>query len=222
MATLTATAAITASLQLLGVLDSGGAPSTAQKDDGLLYLQNMIDNANDDPKMAISSTVVTQALSGSSSYTLGTRYSKVLAASLDMANGVGMPVRVLQDAGQWYNLVDRLSTSLLVQYVWYDRAASSPKIWVSPVAASGTLNLVVPTPITNFSDLTTPVTMLQGYELWIKANLADILASTYGMATPKSVTDELTRALTIINTLNAELLTPSPAVPPVPQNVVTA
>jgi hypothetical protein len=221
MATLTATAAITAALQLLGVLDSGGAPSTAQKDDGLLYLQNMVDNANDDPKMAISSTVVTQSLSGASSYTLGTRYSKLLAASVDMSNGVGMPVRVIQDSGTWYNLVDRLSTSPLVQYVWYDRAASSPKVYVSPVAASGTLNLTVPTPITNFSDLTTPVTMLPGYELWIKANLADILASTYGMATPKSVTDELTRALTIINSLNAELLTPSAPVPPVQQHVVT-
>jgi hypothetical protein len=221
MATLTATAAITSALQLLGILDSGGAPSTAQKDDGLLYLQNMIDNANDDPKMAVSSTVVTQALSGAASYTLGTRYSKLLAASVDMANGVGMPVRVLQDAAQWYNIVDRLSTSLLVQYCWYDRAASSSKVYVSPVAGSGTLNLVVPTPITNFSDLTTPVTMLPGYELWIKTNLADVLASTYGMATPKSVTDELTRALTIINTLNSELLTPSAPTPTVPQNVVT-
>lgn len=219
---LTATAAITASLQLLGILDSGGAPSTAQKDDGLLYLQNMIDNANDDPKMAISSTVVTQALSGASSYTLGTRYSKLLAASVDMTNSVGMPVRVLQDAASWYNLVDRTSTSNLVQYVWYDRAASSPKVWVSPIASTGTLNLIVPTPITNFSDLTTPVTLPQGYDLWVKANLADILASTYGMATPKSVTDELTRALTIINSLNAELLTPSAPTPPVLQHVVTA
>ena len=219
---LTATAAITASLQLLGILDSGGAPSTAQKDDGLLYLQNMIDNANDDPKMAISSTVVTQALSGQQSYTLGTRYSKLLAASVDMTNSVGMPVRVLQDAASWYNLVDRTSTSNLVQYVWYDRAASSPKVWVSPIASTGTLNLIVPTPITNFSDLTTPVTLPQGYDLWVKANLADILASTYGMATPKSVTDELTRALTIINSLNAELLTPSAPTPPVLQHVVTA
>lgn len=221
MATLTATATITAALQLLGILDSGGAPSSAQKDDGLLYLQNMVSNANDDPKMAISSTVVTQALSGAQSYTLGTRYSKILAASVDMSNSVGMPVRVLQDAGQWYGLVDRTSTSNLVQYCWYDRADSSPKVWVSPVAATGTLNLIVPTPIANFSDLTTPVTVSNGYELWMKANLADILASTYGMATPKSVTDELTRALTIINSLNAELLMPSPAIPPVAQHVVT-
>jgi hypothetical protein len=222
MATLTATAAITASLQLLGILDSGGAPSTAQKDDGLLYLQNMIDNANDDPKMSISSTVVTQALSGAQSYTLGTRYSKILAASVDMSNSVGMPVRVIQDAAQWYNLVDRTSSSNLVQYVWYDRASSSAKVWVSPVASTGTLNLIVPTPITNFSDLTTPVTMLQGYEMWIKTQLADLLASTYGMATPQSVKDELTRALAVITSLNAELLTPSAPVPPVLQHVVTA
>jgi hypothetical protein len=218
---MTATVAIEAALQLLGVLDSGGSASTAQKNDGLLYLQGMVENANDDPRMAIASTVITQALSGAASYTI-TRYSKILAASVAMTNGVTMPVRVLQDAGQFFALVDATSTSSLVQYCWYDRASSSPKVYVSPVAGNGTLNLVVPAAITNFADLTTPITILQGYELWIKLNLAHLLASTYDVAVPDSVTQELTKVLATIQTLNAELLAPSPVVTPVAQHVVTA
>lgn len=221
MASYTATALIESALQLLGVLDSGGSASTDQKNAGLLYLQAMIDNANDDPKMAISSTVTTQALSGGQTYTLGTRYSKLLAASVTMSNSVTMPVRVLQDAGQFFALVDATSTSNLVQYVWYDRAASSAKIYISPVAAGGTLNMVVPTPITNWTDLTTAVAVPLGYELWIKTNLAHLLASTYVVPVPQGVADELQKALATIQGLNSELLTPSASIPPVQQHVVT-
>lgn len=221
MATLTATAAIEAALQLLGVLDSGGSASTAQKNDGLLYLQDMVENANDDPKMAIATTAVPLTMTGATSYSI-TRYSKLLAARIEMANSVAMPVRVIQDSGQFFALVDASSTSNLVQYCWYDRAASAPVVYVSPVAAGGTLRVTVPALIANFTDLTTPVTMLQGYALWMKTNLAHLLASTYDMPVPQSVTEQLKLALTNIQSLNAELLGASPSVPPVAPALVTA
>lgn len=221
MASLTLTAATTAAQQLLGVLDSGGAPSSAQLDDALLYAQNMIDNANDDPKMAISSTVVTVALTGAAAYVI-TRYSKLLAATVTMTNGVTMPVRVLQDSGQFYALVDASSTSALVQYVWYNRLQTSPQVYVSPVAANGSLGLTVPTPILNFADKTIPVVFAQGYDMWIKTQLAIFLSSTYDVPVPDSLTAMAARALQSIETLNAELLGPSPAMPPVAPSLVTA
>ena len=221
MTTLTATVAIESALQLLGVLDSGGSASTAQKNDGLNYLQDMTENANDDPKMAVASTVVPLTMTGAASYSI-TRYSKLLAARIEMSNGVASPVRVLQDSGQFFALVDATSTSNLVQYCWYDRAATSPVVYVSPVAASGTLRVTVPALITNFSDLTTPVTLFQGYALWIKTNLAHLLASTYDVQVPDTVTEQLKLALTNIQTLNAELLGASPSVPPVAPALVTA
>ena len=220
MATMTATVAITAAYQMLEAIDSGGAPSAAQLADGLLYLQDMVENANDDPKMALASTAVPLTMTGASSYSIS-RYSKLLAARIEMSNGVTSPVRVLQDSGQFFALVDATSTSNLVQYCWYDRAAASPVVYVSPVPSAGTLRVTVPAPITNFADLTTPVTILPGYALWIKAGLAHLLGSTLALAIPDSVTEQLKLALTNIQTLNSELLGPSAPLPPVPPALVT-
>jgi hypothetical protein len=218
MATMTATSAVNTALQLLGVLDAGGSASATQLSDGLTYLQNMIDNANSDPSMAISSSRTTAALSSNvQTYTIGpaatinvSRPSKILGASVILSAGPTIPIRILEDAKEWTAIMDRDSNSYMIEYLWYDRGNTTGTIYLSPKPLGGTLELVYPAPITNFTDTTTPVEILPGYARWIRFGLAHELASTYDMPVPQSVVESYTQAMTTIQKLNNELLTPSP------------
>lgn len=227
MATVSATSMIESALQQLGVLGSGASATTQQKNDGLVWLQGMVDNANSDPTMAISSSRTTAVLSsGVNSYTIGSgqtisvaRPSKILAASVLQVSGLRMPTRVIQDGLQWTAIIDRDSSSYLIRALWYDRGNTTGTIYLAPKPLGGTLEIIYPTLITNFSDLTTGVEIPPGYTEWMRFGLAVALAGSYDMPVPEPVQAELQKALSNIRTLNAELMGQTPAVAPIPVEI---
>jgi len=206
------------------VLGAGGSALAQQNTDGLVYLINMIDNWNGDPKMAISSTRTSFNLSsGSASYTIGpaqtinvARPSKILSAACTQGSGLTMPVRVLQDSLEFSSIVDASGLSHMIRYLWYDRGNTTGAIHISPkpLSSSGSIAITYPTLITNFSDTTTPVEIPPAYTELIRFGLAVKLSATYDMPVPESVAAGYQAALGVIQSLNAELLGPTMA--PIP------
>jgi len=223
-ATVTGASAIQTALQLLGVLGAGGSALAQQNTDGLVYLINMIDNWNGDPKMAISSTRTSFNLSsGVASYTIGSgqtinvaRPSKILAASCTQASGLTMPVRVFQDSLEYSSIVDASGSSHMIRYLWYDRGNTTGNVYIapSPLGSYGSIAITYPTLITNFSDTTTPVEIPPAYIEWMRFGLAVELAGSYDMPVPESVASAYQRSMGVIQALNSELLGPTmPAIP---------
>jgi hypothetical protein len=224
VATATGASIIGTALQQLGVLGSGGSATTQQNTDGLVFLIAMIDNANGDPKMAISSTRTSFNLtSGVATYTIGpgqtinvARPSKILAASCTQGSGLTMPVRVFQNSLEFSSIVDANQASHLIRNLWYDRGNTTGTVYLSPkpYASAGSIAITYPTLITNFSDTTTPVEIPPAYIEWMRFGLAVELAGSYDMPVPESVASAYQRSMGVIQGLNAELL--GPTMPPIP------
>jgi hypothetical protein len=207
---ITLTVLANAAVRTFGAMDSGGSISAAQLADALITVNEILDNWSVDGKMALAEALTAVSLvSGTQSYTLGTRAARIQGASVILAAGPTMPVKVLQSAAEWNSLEDRDSSSYLVRYLFYDRAATTPKIYLSPIPLGGSLELRTWIALTQFADATTPITLLPGYELPLRLSLAHKLSSEWDMPWSQTNQDALALALGTIQELNTQHLGPS-------------
>ncbi len=229
MATTTATVVITAAAKLLQRLGFGSAsPTTEMLDDGLVYLQDMINNANLSSNMWIGAASSTfTPVAATQSYTIGpamtiaiARPPKILAASM-LNNGLENPMRVLQDVREWTDILDRKSQSRMERALFYDRGNPTGNIYISPIplaaGTAGTITIWYPQTQVNFADKTTAIEILPGYARWLRMGLAVEFASTYSANIPQSVGNAYQQALDAIATLNSEMFAPGGPLPPLPK-----
>jgi hypothetical protein len=215
MATLTLTAAANAAAQFLGVLDSGESLSTQQIADALAIANDLLDNWSSN-KLYILQSLVQQfnLVAAQQSYTIGTganfnvtRPMNITAAHLILAAGPSGPINVV-NALQWSKIKDRQSDSWLVEYLFYDRANPTGKVWLSPVPKGGTVELTMWSALSQFADATTPLTMLPGYQRLLKVALAVDMAPQYDVQPSETLMAMYKDALVNVQGLNADLLGP--------------
>lgn len=204
----TLTQVATAAAQFLGVLYSGESLSAQQLADALAAINNMLDNWSSQKLLVMRSLLQSQPYTAATqSYALTAL--KVEAAHNIVAAGPSNPIEVL-NAEQWSRLPDRQAQSYMVRYCFYDRAASSPLIYFSPipVATSGSAQLTLWVALTQFADLTTPVTFLPGYERLIKLGAAIELAPQYLLTPSPTLLENFKQATENVVTLNQSLFGP--------------
>ena len=216
MATLTLTQCATAAARFLGVLDSGESLSAQQLADALVAINALIDNWSSEQLMVPAVNVQPFTLfTGQQKYTIGpganfniARPVAIEAAALILIiNGqtTQFPVEVL-DAIKWSSIPDRGASANFVRFLFYDRASPTGNVYVSPVPLGGSIELTMWTPLTQFADATTAVTMLPAYTRALQLAAALELAPQYDVQPSEALTHSYQDAMARVRTLNAQLL----------------
>lgn len=208
MATVTLTALATAAVEDLGVIDAGGTLSASQLAQALAAANTMLDNWSSQKLLVARSLLQSQAYTAATqSYTLTAL--KVEAAHNVLAAGPSNKINVL-NAEQWSALPDRQRQSYLVENCFYDRAATTPKIYFSPipVASTGSAELTLWVAHAQFVDATTAYTLLPGYQQLMQFGLAMVLAPKYGRTPSPQLKENYQQALAAVASLNASLFGP--------------
>ena len=211
---------VTAAVQDIGALDSGGTLSAQQLADGLIVANNWLDNHSSQELDILSSVLTSVALTnGVQQYTLpGQRAMKVVSAALRLGAGPGSGIEVL-DAERWSRVPDRQAQSYLTRFCFYDRQYPSASVYCSPVPLGGaTAELTVWAPLVQFPDTTTVITIIPGYLRFITLGVAIDIAPQYDVAPTPTLMSNYADAMANVRGLNADLLrqiptTPSPAAP---------
>lgn len=221
MGTLTLTQVAQFAALELGVLDSGESLSAQQLSDFLFNLNNAIDNRSSEQAEVLAVTIAQFTLAGGTQvYVIGTgqtwnvtRPVAITAAQHLLtvsAHPYETPVEV-QNARGWAANQDRGSSSLVVRKLFYDRQFPYGNVYVSPIPlTASSIELTMWTPLTQFADTTTPITIPPGYADWYGLLGAICMAAQFEMAVPASVTARYEDEIARIRNLNAGLLGTSP------------
>lgn len=216
MASQSLTTVATAAAQYLGILDSGGALSTQQLNDALAAMNGVLENWSAEELMIPGLLLQVFSLTaGTASYTIGTGLTFNVVRPLEieaavhknMMNGVAYdtPIKVI-NASEWASIDNRGQSNNLISYLFYDRALSNAKVYVSPVPLGGSIELTMWSALTQFADLTTAITLPPGYVLPLTYALAMALAPQYLMPPTEALVKNAMDATARIRDLNASLM----------------
>lgn len=206
----------TDALSYLGVLDAGGTPSATELAQALKTANGLLDNWSSEEIMIPGLLLQTFTLTASTaSYTIGsgqtfnvTRPMAIEAAvHVNTLNGQPLetPVKVVNGL-EWSALDNRGSDNNFIEYLFYDRQLTGAKVYVSPRPLGGSIQLTMWTALTQFADVTTPITFPPGYTLPFTLALGVALAPRYDMTPTDAMVKTLTDNMARIRDLNAALM----------------
>jgi len=190
-----AQAIINRAMRLIGALSSGESPSSAESSDGLTALNAMLESWQLDRLTVFSFQDKTFTLVASDgSITLGaagnitTRPDRIELVYIT-EDSTDYPVKMVT-SGEWYSIASKTVESDIPEYGYYE--PSYPlgilNLWPVPSAAN-TLHVIMWTPFTAFSALSTTVSLPPGYERAMAYNLAIDIAPEY----EKKVSEEVAK-----------------------------
>jgi len=206
----------TDALSYLGVLDAGGTPSATELTQALRTANDMLDNMSSEELMIPSLSLETFALvAGTNSYTIGTALTWNTARPMAIEAAVHYvtvytgtltsPVRIVNGI-EWASIPNRDQNSPLIEALFYDRATTGAKVYVSPIPLGGNIQLTMWKALTQFADVTTTITFPPGYIQPITYALAMALAPRYEVAPGEILVKNYMDSMARLRNLNAALL----------------
>lgn len=176
---------VTDALIELGVVAAGQAAESEDAALGLRKLNQLMQTWTNARLTFPTLVEISVPLDGSASYTIGptgdvvaARPVKVLSATATLAD-VEYHVNV-QTREVWDSITVKDVDGGPPCDVWYDAQSTNGRIYVYPQSTGYTLVLTCQTLLTSFANLSTTVTLPEGYETAMYLNLADRLAPAYG------------------------------------------
>jgi hypothetical protein len=183
----TALTIISRALLDLEVLGEGESPTSRQSSDGLAYLNDLIQSLDNEGLTINASTLDSFTLTGATSYTFGTggvfnsaRPVTVESAYMTVDGYDYSPVNILS-RDQYDAIADKTSTGSVVDSIFITYEYPLAKVYVYPVASSGTLNVVSKKPLTEPATAATSLSLPVGYERMLRLLLATELMPQYGV-----------------------------------------
>jgi hypothetical protein len=211
----TVTQLIDSALRLIGVIDSGETPATAERDDAFAALNQLLANwsAAAVPVYQVARDVI--PLSGAASYTIAVRPVKLKSAHVTSA-GVSMPVEIVTSE-RWSRFKDRTRTGLFADELYWDGAYPNGMLSLWPNPTAGSLEVYSIKPLTQFASQSETINLPPGYEHALRLGLASMLAPEYGAVLSPELEKNAAEAKTSIATLNTQVVGPPlPASGPAP------
>jgi hypothetical protein len=216
MPLLSLTQLATDSAKYLGFLDAGATMSSSQLDDALIAANDMLDNWSSEEIMVPAVSLETFTLTaGVQSYTIGTGLTFNTTRPMAIEGAVhkntmnaapyDTPIKIV-NASEWAGIDNRGQSNQLIDYLFYDRAQTSAKVYVSPIPLGGNIELTLWKALTQFADKTTQITVPFGYTLPMKLKLAMILAPMYDIAPTDAMVKNYLDSMATIRDLNAALM----------------
>lgn len=202
----TAQAIITNAATRLNIIDSGETLNSSELADCLDTLNALIDNYNSQELMATEASFQTVAMvSGTQSYALSTRLTKVVSASIVLSAGPTMPIEIV-NAVRWNGIPDRDIQSYWVKQLFYDRGSSTGTVYLSPKPLGGTLTVAGWLAQSQFASLATNNTLLPGYLRLLQTQLALEIAPLFSRQPDAALVKSATEAKAEIAALNSSLM----------------
>ena len=210
----------TRALQSIGVV---GAIDTIASEDAALalnVLNEWIDQLGIQRNTIYTVKRQTHTLaSGTSSYTIGSGGTINVARPIWIENvglildtGSSTPVeapRQLFTDDEYAGIAEKTLQSGLIQGIWFDHEWASGlgniHVWPVPNVATTQLVLYLPTPLTEFADLSTAYTFPPGYERAIRSNLAVELAPFYGIPVSPDLRQQASSSMLRIKRANVRI-----------------
>ena len=206
---------IASSLRLIGALASGETPSGAEGADGLVILNQMIDEWNSERLSVFAQTIHEFTLVANQQlYTMGkdgspdfdvVRPARIERASIvqlsNPSQPLELPIRILNEQG-WQAIPVKDITSTLPQVVYIDDAFPNRNLryWQTPSIEVKT-RLYAWTPLAAFT-LAGDKTLPPAYLKAIRYNLAVDLAPEFGRTTPVEVAVQAAESKGKLKSLN--------------------
>jgi hypothetical protein len=191
-----------------------GASDTVPAEDAAFCLRKLnqaVQRWSNARLMLPTLTEISVTLTGLQSYTIGptgttvaARPLKVVGATATDINGVSYPVKVWTRP-EWDSIAVKDVTGGPPTVVWYDATNTNGRIYVYPKSDGYTLSLDCYTLLTSF-EMSTSVTLPEGYETALMLTLADDIASAYGKQSKPDTRRRLAAAMSLIKATNAEPL----------------
>jgi len=182
---------ITRAYKTARILGEGETPTDAMISDGLVYLNDLIQDLSNQRLMIWETTQETITCDGSTSYSIGSGGDKDTVRPLKLTNvffryngtNVDTDVQVITK-DEYDSIVDKTSTSDALDYVYLSTDFPLAYLYVYPVASNGTIYFTSWKPITEFSSRTTTVSLPPGYERMLRYNLAVEIMPEFGRSDP--------------------------------------
>ena len=175
---------INRALHSMGDLDATETPDAQQAADGLVYFNDLVESLSNEGLLVYATTTDTITCNGALSYTVGpsgvvntTRPIEVLSAFYS-SGGVDYPVEMI--TREQYESIPLKSTSTSIPsfiYVAYEMPLA--KVYVWPVAASGTITLSSNKVITSAATVSTVLSLPTGYERLLRLGMAVEMSPEY-------------------------------------------
>lgn len=208
---------IDGALTELGVRAAGETLAAADASEGLLSLNRMLDAWAAERLMIHTVTRTTWTISANDGqYTVGTganvnrarpmTVDHVAVIDTDTDPDTESPLGKLTDDG-WAAVSQKAQTSDTPQVWYYNPTYPTGTLDLWPIPTSSTLTGVMyaPTAVTQFTDLTTAVSVPPGYERALVKNLAVELAPAYGRKVDAVLAIQAQEAKAVIKRANNRL-----------------
>ncbi len=187
---LTATDIITESMEILGVLQEGEAPSAAQSTSAIRSLNNIIKMWSADTQIFAQNEYELALVAAQATYTLdsgnvGYIPWKILNATLvHNTNNTEIPLSQLTQE-EWYALTDKTTAARPTQY--YQKrnpvgVATDLHVWPVPTNTTYNMKLWIQYPLRDISAGSDDVYFTQEWYLALSFALAFVLAHKYGIS----------------------------------------
>lgn len=191
----TANDIITRAYKMAGILGEGEVMTSDLADDGLVYLNDLMQGLSNEQNMIFQNTEESITMTGATSYTWGSggtintaRPQKITGAFFRLnGTNVDYPVDVLTK-DEYDGIGEKTITTDILNYVYLYNSYPLAELFVYPVASNGTLHITTWKALSEFATGTTAVSLPNGYERMLKIVLADEIGLEFGRSNP-----ELTR-----------------------------
>lgn len=215
----TASDYITGALRLLGIVHSGGSPTSAETADGLLVLNEFIDSLSGSRLILHSTQTQTFTwTAGNASRTLGatgnfvgTRPIQIDPSTyvVDTTNNITIPIEFI-DENRYGAIQDKSLATNYPNCVWVNMTMPNITLTVYPVPTVDLQwNFVSPVPLTQPALSSTTITVPPIYARFFRYNLAVCLSSEFGIEAPPTVqriAASTSRAIKRMNKLDLECI----------------
>lgn len=207
----TALQIINEAFEEIGVKEVGQSLPAEDADRGLRLLNRVLGTWATMRLLAPYSTTVSVPMTGAASYTIGptgglvaARPVKILSAVARDAYGMDYSVAVI-DKARWDAIPDKTTTGGPPRFVWYDASIPNGRVYVYPLADSAyTLRLEAQALLASFANLSTDVTLADGYFNAMSLALAVAAAPGYSVQVSADLQRAATSAIRAVKRINAQ------------------
>lgn len=216
--TITGEALITDAARAIGVIASDQALETAEKADGLIVLNKLVDSWSAELITLVQLSTTAIVLGAGMGPHTTPRPIKIKSASCAAATGTTiMPVDVI--SVEAFDAIQKFGdTAAVVKKMVCDYTHPTANLYVWPAAVGATLTLRAYMELAQFTLLSTSLSLPPGYARGLTLNLAVDLAELFGRPVTQTLLQSAAEAKAAIVATNARILGDAPP-PAQPQGV---
>jgi len=216
---MTAQELLTSSLRLIGASAQGETPPADEMQEPLSALNTMVDSwSSGSLTVPVLTTESFVLVAGTSQYTIGSGATWDTVRPLEIKNayirssGLDYSVKVL--TRERFNSIVQKSIQGRPEFIWYDNQhpIGTVNLYFTPNGAD-TIFIDTWKPLLAIANLTTEITLPEGYDEALKYNLAIRLAPEYGVTVSPDVREVARKSLRTIKSFNLPVVESSLGIP---------